>query len=442
MDENENNEGLAGKYVITFIIIAVLIAVASSAITYYYVKTGVSNKDVLDLKSAKDDLGSVLEQKKDTNENDVEIVGTNTIDNENAITKDSELTTEVVAETLQKFRAVVDNYYIGDINEVDLLDGAIKGYINGLGDEYSEYMTADEWKEYQADALGNYVGVGIYMSMDKQNNIVIVSPIKGTPAEEAGIQPGDIIVQIDGESTSGMTSNDAASKIKGSEGTKVALKLLRDNDYVDVELERKSIKVYHVESEMKEDGIGYIQLLTFDTGCAKEVKDAYENLKSQGATKIIFDLRNNTGGLVDEALQIADYMIAKDKTVLITVDAKGNKEYSRSNNEATMDCPIVVLVNQYSASASEILTGALKDNEEAKVIGTKTYGKGVIQNVFQLNDGSALKLTIAEYYTPNEVKINKIGIEPDEVVEDVEQEKDEEEIDEQLNRAIEVIKGM
>lgn len=439
MDEIENNEGLAGKYVITFIIIAVLIAVASSAITYYYVTTGVEDKSVLDLKSAKDDLGRIIE---DDSTNEVEFEGTNQTNTSLTTNKNSELTTEVVADTLEKFRNVIDNYYIGEIDEMDLLDGAIKGYVSGLGDEYSEYMTAEEWKDYQADALGNYVGVGIYMSMDKQNNIVVVSPIKGTPAEEAGVQPGDIIVQIDGETTSGMTSNDAASKIKGVEGTKVKLKLLRDNDYVDVELERKAIKVYHVESEMKEDGIGYIQLLTFDTGCAAEVRNAYESLKTQGAQKIIFDLRNNTGGLVDEALQIADYMIAKDKIVLITVDSKGNKEYSRSNNDPTMDCPIVVLVNEYSASASEILTGALKDNEEAKVLGTKTYGKGVIQNVFQLNDGSALKLTIAEYYTPNETKINKIGIEPDEVVEDIEQGKDEEEIDEQLNRAIEVIKGM
>ena len=413
MEENENSEGLQGKYVIAFVIIACIIAVASSAITYYYVITGVENKTISELKTIEIEPGESAEQ-----------------------------TTNEVAETLQKFRTVIDNYYIGDIDEMDLLDGAIKGYVSGLGDEYSEYMTAEEWKDYQADALGNYVGVGIYMSMDKQNNIVVVSPIKGTPADEAGVQPGDIIVQIDGESTSGMSSTDAASKIKGVEGTKVSLKLLRDEEYVDVELERKAIKVYHVESEMKEDGIGYIQLLTFDTGCAEEVKKAYEDLKKQGATKIIFDLRNNTGGLVDEALDIADYMIAKDKNILITVDSQGNKEYNKSNHNPTMDCPIVVLVNEYSASASEILTGALKDNEEATVVGTKTYGKGVIQNVFQLNDGSALKLTIAEYYTPNETKINKIGIEPDEVVEDIEQEKDEEQIDEQLNKAIELIKGM
>ena len=443
----ENNDKLPTKYGVAFVILACLIAVASSAITYFYVVTWDENNTIKDLQSAKMEAEQKLEEmqksKAETEEELNKVLTENElVEKQKSLSESREESTSTIAHTLEKFREVVDNYYIGEVNEVDLLDGAIKGYINGLGDEYSEYMTKEEWKDYQADALGNYVGVGIYMSMDKQNNIVVVSPIKGTPAEEAGVQPGDIIVQIDGESTSGMSSTDAASKIKGEEGTKVKLKLLRDQDYVDVELERKAIKVYHVESEMKEDGIGYIQLLTFDTGCSAEVEKAYESLKSQGATKIIFDLRNNTGGLVDEALKIADYMIAKDKTVLITVDAKGNKEINTSNHDPEMDCPIVVLVNEYSASASEILTGALKDNEEAKVVGTKTYGKGVIQNVFQLNDGSALKLTIAEYYTPNETKINKIGIEPDEVVEDVEQGKDEEEIDEQLNKAIEIIKGM
>ena len=359
---------------------------------------------------------------------------------ENTVTPEE--SSKNIAKTLQNFRNVIDKYYIGEINENDLLEGSIKGYVDGLGDEYSEYMTAKEWEEYQADALGHYVGIGIYMSTDKNDRVVVVAPIKGTPAEEAGIQSGDIIVQIDDEMVDGMTSSDAANKIKGEEGTKVKLKLLIYTEYVDVEVERKSIKVYHVESKMLEDGIGYMQLLTFDEGCSKEVKNTYEDLKKQGAKKIIFDLRNNTGGLVDEALSIADYMIEKDKDILITVDAEKNKEYSKSNNAPTMDCPIVVLVNEYSASASEILTGALKDNKEATVVGTTTYGKGVIQNVFPLRDGSALKLTIAEYYTPNETKINKIGIEPDEKVEDVDQPDGEEEIDEQLNKAIEIIKGM
>ncbi len=411
-DLDENISSLKSKYILICILVACLVAVISSGITFYYIKSGIDT--------------SVAKIK----EVDIESV------------KTPEEGTKKIAESLQNFRDVIDKCYIGEIDEKNLLEGAIKGYVSGLGDEYSEYMTAEEWKDYQADALGNYVGVGIYMSMDKRDNIVVVAPIKGTPAEEAGVQAGDIIVQIDDESAVGMTSNDAASKIKGQEGTKVKLKLLRENDYVDVELERKAIKVFHVESEMKDNEIGYIKLITFDEDCSIEVKKAYEELKNQGAKKIIFDLRNNTGGLVDEALAIADFMIEKDKDILITVDSNGNKEYSKSTSNPGMDCPIVVLVNEYSASASEILTGALKDNKEATVIGTTTYGKGVIQNVFQLNDGSALKLTIAEYYTPNETKINKIGIEPDEVVEDIEQGKDEEQIDEQLNRALEVIKDM
>lgn len=401
------------KYKNTFwtVAIACVVAVISSLITYNYVVDRTPN---------------ILSKAKD-------------VDLENLSPEES---TNTIAESLKPFRDAIDAYYIGEVDDNKLLDYTIKGYINGLEDEYSEYMTADEWNEYQASALGNFVGVGIYMSMDKNDNIVIISPIPGTPAEEAGIKEGDIIVQIDEESTVGMTSNDASMKIKGEEGTKVKLKLLRNNEYIDVELERKEIKVYHVESKMLEGDIGYINLMVFDEGCSEEVKKAYESLKEQGAKKIVFDLRNNTGGLVDEALEIADYMIAKDKTILITKDAKERKEINKSEHNPTMDCPIVVLVNEYSASASEILTGALKDNEEAKIVGTTTYGKGVIQNVFQLTDGSVLKLTIAEYYTPNETKINKIGIEPDVVIEDVAQEAGQEEIDEQLNKAIEVIKGM
>ena len=413
-DENEKINKIKEKYVVICCIVAIIVAVASSAITFYYVKAGVDKQEILGLKENSDSIVNLTPEES----------------------------TQEISKTLKNFRDVIDKFYIGEINEVDLLDGAIKGYIDGLGDEYSEYMTKTEWEDYQADALGNYVGVGLYISTDKQNNIVVVSPIKGTPAEEAGIKSGDIIAQIEDESTVGMTSNDVASKLKGEEGTKVKVKFYRDNEDFDVELERKAIKVYHVESEMKEDGIGYISLLTFDEDCSKEVKEAYTDLKNQGAKKIIFDLRNNTGGLVDEALKIADFMIEKDKNILITVDSQGNKEINKSEKAPIMDCPIVVLVNEYSASASEILTGALKDNNEATVVGTKTYGKGVIQNVFQLSDGSALKLTIAEYYTPNETKINKIGIEPDELVEDVEQENEEEEIDEQLNKAIEIIKGM
>ena len=399
MDSYEKKQ-LIYKFVIILIITSCIVAIASAGVTKYYLN--VNGYSIM---------------KEDSGENSDENIA-------------------AIAKTLKNFRSMIDRNYIGEIDESKMLDETIKGYINGLDDEYSEYFTKEEWNEFEASALGNYVGIGIYMSQDKSGNIVVVSPIKETPAEEAGIQTEDIIVEVDGESVIGETTDVVASKIKGEPGTKVKLKLLRDSEYIDLEIERKEIKVYHVESKMLENNIGYIELITFDEGCAEEIKNAYLDLKNQGAKKIILDLRYNTGGLVDESLEIADMIIPKDKTLLITVDSKNNKEISKSKKDVLIDCDIVVLVNEYSASASEILTGALKDNGEATIVGTKTYGKGVIQNVYMLQDGSALKLTVNEYFTPNETKINKIGIDPDYEVEL----NSETEEDEQLNKAIELLK--
>ena len=208
---------------------------------------------------------------------------------------------------------------------------------------------------------------------------------------------------------------------------------------MDFEVERKAIKVFHVKNQMLENNIGYIKLSTFDEGCSEEFQKAFEELKGQNAQKLIIDLRDNTGGLVDEALNIADMIIPKGKTMLLTVDSKEHKETTIAQKDVAIDMEIVVLVNDYSASASEILVGALKDNEEATIVGTKTYGKGVIQNVFSLSDGSVLKLTTAEYFTPNEVKINKKGIEPDIQVDEIEEPEGAQEVDEQLNKAIELL---
>ncbi len=409
--ENEENERelefekekktLKIKFIVTIIIVAIISAVIASEFTlYYYYKS-----------------------------NNIEKIEASEISDKNI---------DIIAENLKGFRKAIDQYYIGtnEIDEQKVLDETIKGYINGLGDEYSEYMTKQEWDEFQADALGNYVGIGIYMSVDINNNVVVVSPIKDTPAEEAGLQPGDIIVSVDDENVLGVSSDIVSSKIKGPEGTKVKITVSRGTEYLDFEVERKAIKVYHVETEMLENKIGYISLLTFDEGCSDEFKAGYEKLKAEGAQKIILDLRNNTGGIVDEALLIADMILPKDNKILITVDSKGNKEESLSKEEPIINEDLVVLVNEYSASASEILVGALKDNNKAKIVGTKTYGKGVIQSVFMLDDGSALKLTVNEYFTPNETKINKVGITPDY---EVELDKETEE-DEQLNKAIEILK--
>ncbi len=355
------------------------------------------------------------------------------------ISEDANENIKTVSKSLKEFRKLINEYYIGDIDEQKVADETIKGYINGLEDEYSEYMTAEEWEEYQINALGNYVGIGIYMTQDAGGNVIVIEPIEESPAEAAGVKSGDIIVEVNGENVIGLDTAKVSSKIKGEEGTTVNLKMVRDSQYITMDVERKAIKVYHVKNEMLENNIGYIKLSTFDEGCSEEFQASFQELQNKGAQKLIIDLRDNTGGLVDEALNIADMILPKNKTMLITKDAKGNQETTRAKKEALINMEMVILVNEYSASASEILVGCLKDNQEATVVGTKTYGKGVIQNVFSLSDGSVLKLTTAEYFTPNETKINKEGIEPDYTVELVEEPEGVEEIDEQLNKALEIM---
>ena len=346
-----------------------------------------------------------------------------------------------IYKTLTSFAEVIDENYIGEINKTDLINSTIKGFVEGIGDEYSEYMTAEEWEEYQESALGNYVGVGIYMTLDDDDNVIVVSTISGTPAEEAGIQSEDIITAVDGESVIGMTTTEVSNRVKGEEGTSVAITVYRDGDYLDFTLERKSIKVYHVETEMLDDNIGYISLLTFDEECSEEFETGMDELIEQGAEKIIFDLRYNTGGLVEEALNIIDLFVDEGEEILIEVAADGTETINTAESDKKYDIEIVILVNEYTASASEIVTGALKDYGIATVVGTTTYGKGVIQNVYSLSDGSVLKLTTAEYYTPNRNQINKVGIEPDYEIEIDEENLDDEGniIDTQLEKAKELL---
>lgn len=359
---------------------------------------------------------------------------------------DSEETVEAtetisdISTILNSFAEVIDENYIGDINKEEIIDSTIKGFVSGIGDEYSEYMTAAEWEDYQSSALGNYCGVGIYMTTDDNGNIVVVSTIAGTPAEEAGVQAEDIITAINGTSTAEMTVTDASNAVKGEEGTDVTITIYRNGEYIDYTMTRSDIKVYHVESEMLDDEIGYISLLTFDEGCSEEFETHMDELINQGATKIIFDLRYNTGGLVDEALDIVDLFVDNGATTLIEMDSKGNETVTKSETDKKYDVEMVVLINEYTASSSEIVTGALVDNGIAETVGTVTYGKGVIQNVYSLSDGSVLKLTTAEYYTPNKNKINKVGITPDYEVElDETSSEDGTVVDTQLERAREVL---
>ncbi len=357
-------------------------------------------------------------------------------------------TLDAIASNIKKFTPLINAYYKGEINDEKIINETIKGYINGLDDEYSEYFTPEELENYKMQALGNYYGVGISMIANTDGNIEIAQVFEGSPAAEAGVQVGDIIVEINGENFLGKTPDEAATILKGDEGTTVNVTFARGSEYVNLDVGRREIKIYHVKSKLMEGNVGYIFLYTFDTDCSKELKEAVTSLKEQGATKFIIDLRYNTGGMVDEAVKIAALFLPKGSPVYFMEDSKDNETPVYTDTEPVdTESPILIMTNKYSASASEIFAGALKDHGRAKLVGAKTYGKGVMQNLFSLLDGSALKLTFAEYLTPNKTHINKIGIEPDyaiELQEDGMIDASGEDIsrDNQIQKALEVIRDM
>lgn len=352
-----------------------------------------------------------------------------------------------IASELSKYKSLIDKYFLGEVNEEKLKEGAIKGYIEGLDDEYTEYISKEEMQDYMEEATGNFVGIGIYMVKDTDTNkVMVLSPIKGSPAEKAGILPGDLIISVDGVQYTADEMSVAANKIKGEEGTKVKVEILRGTQELSFELTRENIKVNPVEGKVLKNNIGYIKFSSFDENTSEEFKNKFEELQKQGIKSLIIDLRNNGGGIVSEALNIADYIIEKDKVILYEVDKNHKEKIEKTKNDPIINMPIVVLTNNNTASSSEILAGALKDYQKAKIIGTKTYGKGVIQQLMTLPDGSGLKITAEEYLTPNKTQIHKIGIEPDEEVELPEDLKNklsiEEKDDTQLQRAIEILKQL
>lgn len=350
-----------------------------------------------------------------------------------------------LTKSLKNIKSILKKYYLNDIDEDKAIDGAIEGYVSSLGDQYTEYIPKDEMEDYTQNLMGNYVGIGIYMSQNtKDNTIVVLTPIKYSPAEEAGILPGDIIKKINDVEYTGENMTAAANNIKGAEGTKVKLEIQRGQEIKTFEITRKKITTNPVIAEKLDNNIGYLEVTSFDENTAENFKSKYEELKAQEIDSLIIDLRNNGGGLVEEALKIADYIVPKGKELLVTVDKDGKEKVEKSKEDVLIDMPIVVLVNKNSASSSEILAGALKDLNEATIVGTTTYGKGVIQQFLTLRDGSGLKVTVEEYYTPNRTKINGVGIEPNEKIELPEtitnpltvERKD----DTQLQKAIELLK--
>ena len=294
---------------------------------------------------------------------------------------------------------------------------AIRGMLGSLNDPYTRFLDPKQFKEMQIDTSGELMGVGIQLSLDKDSKeLTVVSPIEGTPASEAGVQPKDVIVTIDGKSTKGMSTEDAVKLIRGPEGSEVTLGLRRKGAVISVSLTRARIAIHAIDSSLNRssDGtqVGYIRLKQFNANSARDMRDAIRRFEKDGVDGYVLDLRFNPGGLLEASVDIARQWLNKG-TIVSTRTREGIRDVRRATGSAMTDKPVVVLVNEGSASASEILSGALQDNNRAKLVGQKTFGKGLVQSVRGLADGSGITVTIAKYLTPKGTDIHKNGIKPD-----------------------------
>lgn len=318
----------------------------------------------------------------------------------------------------------VENYvkenYLRDVDEKKLVDGQLKGMLQSLEDPYSNYMTQDEFASFLQQTSGTYAGIGVVVTPGEDNLITVVSPIEGTPGEKSGIKSGDKIIKVNGVEYLGENMDQAVKVMKGDPNTKVVLTIMRKdkdgkNDIFDLEITREVIRLITVKSSLIDDNIGYIKITSFDDLTYKDFKTELDKLGRRNIKGLIIDLRNNPGGLLDRCAQIADELLGEGD-IVYTQTKSGKREYLKSN-QSMVDYPLVLLVNGGSASASEILAGAIKDHKRGTLIGTTTFGKGVVQRIHDLDDGSGLKLTISEYFTPNGINIHGVGIAPDIIVE-------------------------
>ena len=319
---------------------------------------------------------------------------------------------------------IIQQSYVEDKAVNTLVTGAIDGMLNSLDDPYTVYLPKKEYEGMKKDFEGKYGGIGIMITL-RDGKITIVSPFKGTPGSEAGLEAGDIIHKIDGQKTKGMKLSQAVDIMRGKPGTNVTLTIKRglkenvvdpeEQNYKTMELDitRAEIEVPYVTSELKEGNVGYIELTRFIENSGQKIAEAIDKLNQQGAESFVLDLRNNPGGLLQEAAKVASNFVDAGPVVYVKEKGKRKQPVPLSNQFEATDKPLVVLVNGGSASASEIITGAVKDNERGTIVGTKTFGKGVVQSLIPLTDGSAVKMTTARYYTPDGTFIHHEGIKPD-----------------------------
>ncbi len=311
---------------------------------------------------------------------------------------------------------LIQRHYVGETDRKKIYDGALKGMVGVLNDPYSSYLDNQDFEALSTMTEGHFGGVGMVMGLRKDNQFVVVSPIEDTPAYKAGIKAGYILLKIDGEDLSGQSLNEVVKKIRGQDGSQVTLTLKRGSEEAkDITVTRSDIKLKSVYGRMDGDGIGYIRVTNFNEDTDKDFGEKLQQLRDQGMKALVLDLRDNPGGLLESGVGVARYLVPKGPIVSVT-DKDGNTQTESSSLEK-VDFPLAVLVNHGTASAAEIVSGAIQDTGSGKLFGVKTYGKGVVQNIFLLSNQTAVKLTVARYYTPSGRSIDKVGITPDEVVE-------------------------
>lgn len=344
---------------------------------------------------------------------------------------------------LEAIEDVIDEYYYQDADiDVDAMtEGMYAGMVNALGDPYSVYYTEEEWNDMMQDTAGIYYGIGAYLMIDPNTGLGKISGvIENTPAEEAGLRADDLLYLVDGESTMGMELSEIVTRVKGEEGTKVHLTIYREGetDYLEIDVERRQIEAPTVKYEMLENDIGYIQITEFDEVTTDQFTEAMAVIKGSGAKGLVLDLRGNPGGSLNVVVDIARQILPKG-LIVYTEDKYGERDEYTCDGRNELDMPLAVLVNGNSASASEILAGAIKDYHKGTLVGTTTFGKGIVQRVLPLTDGTALKLTISAYYTPNGNNIHGVGIEPDVVCEFDSDAYYDRDVDNQLEKAVAVL---
>lgn len=342
-----------------------------------------------------------------------------------------------IAKKITTLQQIIDKYYLFDEDATQVEDWIYKGMMFGLNDPYTTYYTAEEYQKLTEDTEGEYHGIGVMISQNRSTGIItVIKVFKDTPAAEAGMKPGDVLYKVGDMEVTGMDMDILVKDyIKGKDGSEVALTVFRqdEGEYVDLKMERRNVTVQTVEYQMMEDSVGYIAVSQFDGVTADQFKAAVDDLEKQGMKKLLVDLRNNPGGVLDTVVDMLDYILPDDLII------EGDKDLVRTNTEATLlvymadkngkggqeyasdghslDIPMAVLVNGESASASEVFTGAMKDYGRATIVGTKTFGKGIVQNLIPLDNGTAIKMTTAHYYTPSGFDLHGKGIEPDVEVE-------------------------